>query len=347
MAIKFRANPSTGRRVLAKNGRVYRYNGKSWTTKKPAEINANRFKYRSIYTRGYTSGGYKNSSPWRNVNRTQHATDTTANLGDLMDRNAAYTMSSYSDYNQYIYNATVGGTHATLGNYTNSISMVNEAGRAHSTTWDTPSSFSSYGDLSVVMDPGLVNAYLIGGGYEACKHNLVTEVMGAHGSAGSYTSSFNLSFQGALYGWHFSTYSPGSVNVKFEFSTETYSDGNLSLGTNNGWGKALSTKDGWAYVKASPNTGSLIYKVSDLTGVNIRTDLVTPDGNAGEENYQSGQEHGYCLGHYNGSQNNNTYKVDYATDTLTNLGSDAQPKGHDGCSSAGTAPASSGIIGGL
>lgn len=347
MPIKFKVNPSAGDRRLAKNGRVYKFNGHSWTTRKEVEINNNRFKYRSIYTRGYVSGGYKNSSPWRNVNRTVHATDTTTNLGDLLDRNAAYTMAGYSDYNKYIYNSVSGGTHASLGNYTNSISMVNEVGRAHSSTWDTPNSFTGYGDLSVVLDPGLVNAYLIGGGYNACKHNLVTEVMGAHGSAGNYSSSENLSFQGEKYGWHFSTNSPGSINLKFEFKTETYSAGGLSLGTNDGWGKALSTKDGWAYVKASPNIGSAIHKVSDVTGSNLRTDLVTPDGNAGEENYQSGQEHGYCLGHYNGAQNNNTYKIAHPTDTLTSLGSDAQPKGHDGCSSAGTAPASSGIIGGL
>ena len=66
----------------------------------------------------------------------------------------------------------------------------------------------------------------------------------------------------------------------------------------------------------------------------------------GEENYQTGQEHGYCIGHYNGVQNNNTYKVVHATDTFTTLGSTAQPKGHDGISSASCASASAYILGG-
>jgi hypothetical protein len=77
----------------------------------------------------------------------------------------------------------------------------------------------------------------------------------------------------------------------------------------------------------------------------MRTDLNFD--NSGEENDQTGQNWGYCVGHYNGAQNNNTYKVHSITDVYTVLGSDAQPKGHDGSSSGATASASALILGGL
>ena len=336
----FPSSPSTGDTYFE-----YAFNGSSWTTNDAVFAN-NRFKYRSIYTRGYVSGGYKASSPWRNVNRTQHSTDTSTNLGDIMDKNSAYTMGSYSDYNQYVYQAYDGGTHTTLGNYTNSISMVTETGRTHDSAWDTPNNFGSYSDIGVVLSPGLTAAWLMGSGYDMCKHNLVTEIMSAHGVGGAYQSDFNAAWQGDTYGWFLSTYSPGSVNLRFTFATETYDSGGLTVGTN-GWGKALSTKDGFAYVKNGGNVVNTVYKVDDGTGTNLNTGLTTPDGNAGEENYQTGQEHGYCLGHYNGVQNNNSYKVVHATDTFTTGGSDMQPKGHDGMSSASCASASALLIGGL
>ena len=40
------------------------------------------FLYRTIIVQGYMLGGYKDSSPWKNVNLTIHATDTTTNLND-------------------------------------------------------------------------------------------------------------------------------------------------------------------------------------------------------------------------------------------------------------------------
>ena len=43
-----------------------------------------------IWTHGYVGGGYQNGSPWNNVNRTVHATDTSTNLGDILDRSGAY-----------------------------------------------------------------------------------------------------------------------------------------------------------------------------------------------------------------------------------------------------------------
>ena len=63
-------------------------------------------------------------------------------------------------------------------------------------------------------------------------------------------------------------------------------------------------------------------------------------GPMGEENFMTGMRKGYMLGNYNGSQNNNTFKCNYANDGITNLGGTSQPQGHAGMSSAHCSSAS-------
>ena len=56
-----------------------------------------------IITHGYTGGGYKDSSPWKNVNRTQHNNDTSTDLGDKMSKAMAYGDGGSSDTNFYVF----------------------------------------------------------------------------------------------------------------------------------------------------------------------------------------------------------------------------------------------------
>jgi hypothetical protein len=58
-----------------------------------------------------------------------------------------------------------------------------------------------------------------------------------------------------------------------------------------------------------------------------------PLTNSGEENFTMGQDWQYCLGEYDGLQNNNAWKFYYSTETGFSGGSDMQPKGHAGSSS--------------
>ena len=74
----------------------------------------------------------------------------------------------------------------------------------------------------------------------------------------------------------------------------------------------------------------------------------TPPKNNGEENWQIGQNWGYMLGAYDAAplgQNNDAEKVNYLTDTSTAMGSDTQPKGHDGASSGSCATGSAAFVG--
>jgi len=346
MAYDFPSSPSVGQQYLSPKD-LYLYDSSgSWTTMGDTQTTnpfTNSFKYRTIYTHGYVSGGYKDVSPWRNVNRTVHSTDTTTNLGDILDRNAAYVDGSYNDYYQYIY-ATDNSWPGT-GTYTSSLNMSTETGRTNDSKWNTKSSLDNYGDSGVIINSSLTMAWIVCTGTNIDKHNLVTEVMYDSGQGGSCGTpgDWVCCWYGQYYGWvkHSNN---GNRNHKIDFATETWSSAGLTVGTD-GWGKALKTKEGYAYVKNGGNIVSSAYKVNDNTGSNIRTDLNF--NNAGEENYETGQNWGYCLGEYNGAQNNNSYKVTHGTDTYTTLGSTTQPKGHDGMSSAAMASAAFTMVGAL
>lgn len=335
---------------VAPTGRIYLVDGPSYTTKSDtrpdnpfSNSSANLYRYRTIYTHGYVSGGYKDSSPWKNTNRTVHSTDTTSNLGDRLDYGAAYVDGGQSDYNLYVYGVV--DAFSGSSTWTSSVSMVTEAARAHSSTWDLK---TSRDDLGCIVNSNNTIGYISGGNSSNTdKHNYTTETMYALGSVAAGFTSGNVTY-GATASWYGETrgwiWAGGGGSLAW--STETWSNGGVSVGTD-GWGKALSSKHGHAYVKNGGNTTNSVYKINDNTGANINTGLTTPDGAAGEENYEMGQNKGYCLGHYNGAQNNNTYSVNYITDVFTSLGATAQPKGHDGMSSGATASASSTIVGAL
>lgn len=346
MAFDFPSSPSDGTRYIAPSGQLYVYGAGSWNvttdTLGIANPRTNTFRYRTIYTHGYVLGGYKDSSPWKNVNRTVHATDITTNLGDKLDYGASYVDGGYSDYNAYVYG--VSDSFDGTSTWTSSMSMATESIRAHNTAWDTK---TTRGDVGCMVNGTSTIGYITAGNStDTDKHNYVTDVMYNAGSVAPGPTA------GASYGnvaeWHGETkgwiWASGGAN--FTFATESWTSGGTTVGTD-GWGKALSSKHGWAYVKNGGNIVAGIYKLNDTSGAQLNTGLSAPDGSAGEENYEMGQDWGYCLGHYNGAQNNNTYKVNYLTDGLTTMGSDTQPKGHAGMSSASTAPAAAFVTGTL
>lgn len=301
------------------------------------------FRYRTIYTRGYMMAGYKDSSPWRNVNRTEHATDITTNLGDLLDRSGGYIDAGYSDYYAYCYNMSNSLNTGATSTWTSSISMSTESGRTHNSSWDLTS--ARY-EVSALLNPNLTIAYLSGGGsYLTDKHNYVTETMYAAGTAptnpGVGSATMSTSFFGEYRGWLIAS----SAACYFTYSNETWTNGGMST-SSDGHSKMLGTKLGWGYGKSGGNTATTtITKWSDITGVNLGNPCITPSP-SGEENFEVGQNWGYSLGNYNGAQNNEAYTIRYYNDTLMALGSASQPKGHDGASSGGCASASSQVLGG-
>lgn len=343
MAVDFPSSPSQGTTFLTSLG-LYVYDGTAWTVNtsvnSPNIALASSFAYRTIYTRGYVSNGYANGSPWRSVHRTVHTTDVTTNLGDLQSQSGSYLDGGWSDYYHYVYNASTGvGASST---YVSAMNMATEAARTHSTSWDLKTSRTNCGAL---MNSSLSAAYVTAGGSTATdKHNFATETMYNLGNAcptSGGTSGGVSRFFGASYGWAWANGGGGYIN----WATELWTSGGLSISTD-GQPKGLSSKLGWAYCSTgSYAASSTYYKINDLTGANISTTISRPES-CGEENCQVGQYWGYTLGSYNGSQNNNTSKTNYLTDTVTAMGSATQPSAHSGQSSGCCGSASALILGG-
>ncbi len=343
MAYDFPASPSNGTQSIQSGG-LYIYSNGTWNSS--AEdlgiLNPynNTFKYRTIFTRGYTAAGYKNTTPWSNINRTVHATDITTNLGDTLSRSGAYLDGGFSDYYQYVYG--LANSYSASESYCSSVNMTTETGRGNDSAWNLKTARVNH---VAIMDSSLTIAYITAGNTTATdKHNYVTETMYAAGTAPANPSVSGTSTKmlGETRGWVIGS----GVSAYITFATETWTNYGYFNGTD-GYSKVMSSKWGYGYGKSGTNTATTaVTKYNDTTGSSSGVVCYTPD-NGGEENMQMGQNQGYQLGNYNGAQNNNAYKISYITDALTAGGSDMQPKGHDGMSSGCCASAASSVLGGL
>ena len=279
-----------------------------------------------IITHGYVGGGYQNSSPWRNVNRTNHSTDATTDLGDKMSDTAAYIDGGHSDTHFYAFG--LGGMGGNDDAWR--MQMSNESGTAMNNTMG-----QSKDDLGCFMDyhHGGANIYTMSGGNATVdKYNMNNHSRsGASGSpsGGTYGSSA----QGRLRGWS----SHDSTKYYYVFSTDTWNSWTGTVPGTDGWGKANSSYMGNFYMKNGGNCTTEVCKHDDYTGVQRSVYNVAYSG---EENYQMGNFKGYCLGEYNGNQNNNSYKMSYTSDTYSVGSQTMEPKGHGGMSSAACASAS-------
>lgn len=344
MAIDFPSSPTTGSLSLQTPG-LYVYDGSGWTmntaANSPDIFITNQFLYRAIYTRGYMSNGYIGGTPWKNVNRTVHTTDTTTNLGDMHNNTGSYLDGGWSEYYHYVYNASgaVGGSSTNVS----AMNMSTESSRTNQSSWNLKVSRTNNGAL---MNPSLSAAYITAGGSVTTdKHDYATETMYSLGNncpTSGGTSGGVSRFFGATKGWAWANGAGGYMT----WTTETWTSGGLTL-TTDGQPKGLSSKLGWAYCTQGSYAGAnYYYKINDDTGANIATAISRPE-TCGEENQQVGQYWGYSVGSYNGaSQTNNTQKTMYLTDTVMAMGADTQPKGHSGASSGATGSASALIIGG-
>jgi hypothetical protein len=145
------------------------------------------------------------------------------------------------------------------------------------------------------------------------------------GIAGNYAT--------AAHGQTAAFFNCGGSKKYITYSNQAWTSYSSTQSTD-GQGKYLSTKKTWHYIGQGTNTSSrYITKFSETTISDVTTTL-DRGFIAGEENNQMGQEWGYCLGQYDGQQNNKSHKMTYSNDTVTVLGAAGRPKGHYGMSSA-------------
>ena len=327
---------------------------------------------RSIFTHGYVAGGYKDGNPWRSLNKTWHSNDITIYVGEQLQKAGGYNGGTFSDYNGYVHGAT--GAYTGSGTDTSSYSLTTGVARTQLSqyaganpggpfgyTGNNPTGDGqgiAYGSTSAVgtgsWDTSVSRTYFaanvnqigqvgyITGGSESSnvdKFYMPTEIMymtTSHGLTGSHATSAH----GATIGWWCIA---GSLRYQ-TYSSDAWST--WSPGTSfstDGVCKMLSTKLGYHYCGTSSNVTTGFGRWSDSTGSYTSNSLSKPQA-LGEENMEMGQNWGYCLGQYNGQQNNYTFKVNYSTDAMTVLGTDSQPKGHAGLSSATCSSAAASVV---
>lgn len=321
------------------------------------------WRYRTILTHGYIAAGYKGYNPWRSVNKTWHQTDTTIYCGEQLDKSAAYFDGTFSDYNAYChgtsdtwqgssshtssYNLANGSRRSTLSQNFNFFGSATApygyqghnpaadgltygggaAAPAGTGSWDMSVARVAHGCASTQINGA---GYIYGGGSSVTnKMHFPSEIMyattsspviwGTAASVGGQTLAYILGNSAA------------GANQYMSYTNDAYTTWGFNGGTSDGNNKSLMSKYGWFYTGVGGNTDNRMWKFNDSTAVYISA--MTKLGAFGEENHQMGQDWGYCLGSYNGQQNNWTVKTTYSTDAMVTMGFATQPKGHFGTSS--------------
>ena len=287
------------------------------------------WRYRTIINRGYMAGGYRSSVPWQNVNRTNHSNDTSSNLGNIMDQPGTYLDGGFSDVTGW-----------TWGNDPSYPTNSNR-GWAFNMTNDTRKGYNN-GNLNMSTgrnDHGVSNedtskSVITGGGSantDIMNHS--TETMRTNVNNSSLSSDYLGAAWSQTAGYHWN-----GTHRKISFSTESWSG---MFGTQGTHSKGLTSKYGYYYIGPPNNTRNL-EKVNTSNDSSIGTIGNYPNGqnSQGEHNMQTGQDAGYSIGMWQGSngQANDSWKLTYSNDSMSNgnAGQSAlQPKGQPGCSSGG------------
>lgn len=304
------------------------------------------WRYISNISHCFIAGGYYNAESWRTVNRCDASTDTTIDLGGLMAANGVTSPNGnrsgmrYSDssndrwtgnaicYSTYAYgenNHCENFNMITNTMYGNGARLNNSTNGNNAWTDDTRRT-GYYGG-----NPGI---------YEKFSHvtmNRITEFSGYQSY--SYHATFFNEDNGFTYS---ATTGNQSLAERHSFSTDTRSTGAFSVtngfdGATGNHTKAISTigygQDECWLIGWNIDNRTMIIRFT--TGSSVAGPNQTI--NNGEGNCVSGpvDSHGYSLGGYNGSpQNNHADKMNYANSTITRV-SAADLRPHSGASSGG------------
>ncbi len=274
---------------------------------------ATPFKFRQVVTTTYMVGGYQNGVLWNNCNRTVHSTDTTTNLGDGYIQNFHYKSGASTRTKVHIWN----------GGFVTAFNM-----RTESASNSGSINFSG-SNTSTIQDSDFQYAWING---EGCGQNrrwtIASESITA--DLGNGWNDHSAAIFGETRGIYWGN---SGQTQRLIFATEAVANMGYSAGAH-GQQKGLSSKDGKGYGGNEGNyNGGNQFRVTNIeTESNIST-VGKPFGNMGEENYVHGQDKGYCIGTYDGAQNNRAFVLTYATNSGFETGATTQPKGKGGCSS--------------
>jgi len=257
--------------------------------------------------RGYTLAGYKNSTSWKNVNRTDHASDTTYDLGDQISTSDAYTAGSSNGTYAYVFHS--GDNWNVNGSAINRFNMLTDTNANISTTMANSMNRTS------VMRSKFLYAYTFGNG-EPNKFDHQTETATltgwANGDGGGALHGGNPACgYGEIRGWH----NQGSSGSWVDFATESRNSWG-STGTD-GTNKTISTYTGFMYWNTGGGyrTTNNMSKRYDYSGGQVTTIGKFNGATSGEESYHTGELKGFMVGMYDGAQNNTGAIMDYQTNS--------------------------------
>jgi len=277
--------------------------------------------------------GYKDGNPWKSVHKTVASTDQTANLGDKMGTPASYTSGGCSLKLCFMWGAST--SHPGTSTNTTCMNMFTDTEYTPTSAMHMVQSRNDCGTVFKEHDFAWISG---GGSSNVDKFNYHNETMATSSISGGINNGAD---QAACSGFSDQHYGYWWVNAatssqKVTFATDTFTSS--SQWAANGQQKGISSKvrKGMGGNEGSYNGGYNLRKWNLVSDTNYGT-MAKPQTNCGEENFTMGQDHQYMLGNYDGAQNNENWKIYYATDTGTANVAGLSPTAHAGQSSGACA----------
>ena len=301
------------------------YDGQQW---QQVAVGDGGFKYRTVITASFVQGGYKSATPYNNVNRMVHSTDVCTNLGNILAYAFSYSCGAPSRTKSWTFGAN--GAHSTANVNCVAINMYTETGQSYSSANNMSASRNDAGAAFKETEYCHITSNTT-----SDKFNFTTETSAA-GLTGIIANGAHDGVQ-ALCDQNKAHLYGTNTGQTITFATDTVGSDTPQGSSFSGvhtQQKPINSKDHKGYFgNEGSYNGGYNYRVLDLnTNVLART-VPKVMTNMGEENYDMGQEHQYCLGQYDGAQNNRGHKFFYTTDTGYELGSGSVRTGIPGGSS--------------
>ena len=319
-------SPANGQVIYnATEGKMEIYHGGNW--KDINDTRAGDYFYRTVITTSYVLGGYKDGTPWKNVNRMVHSTDVMTNLGDQMSIAANYVSGACNLTRAFIWNAA---NSPGSSNQTTAFTMTTETNAGLQSQWHT---------RRVRADAGTIFnqhyfAYILGGGNaDVDVFNLTTEtaykenagpIVDFGDEVGKYNTTFvgdsnydygTSAVSGETAGWAYSGDGAGG-STKLTFSTATVQSAPGSYGP--GYYQSLIDVPGSYFL--SQNTANVAGSTNRWAVVNA--------SNGQQKGINSKLGRGWTgnEGTYNGGYNYRRWNLN----TETYLGTIVRPIGNSG-----------------
>ena len=302
------------------------FDGEQW---QQVAVGDGGFKYRTVITTSYVMCGYKSSTPYNNANRMVHSTDVMTDLGNIMAYTTSYSCGAPSRTKSWVFGAA--NAHSTASVNCIALNHATETGVAYSSANNMTSGRNDAGAAFKETEYCHVTSNTT-----SDKFNFTTDTSAA-GLTGIIANGSHDGVQALCDQNKAGLYGDGTGQM-LTFATDTvgadFLDSAAAIVGVHTQQKPINSKDRKGYFgNEGSYNGGYNYRVLDLNTNTLSRIVTKVMTNMGEENYDMGQEHQYCMGHYDGAQNNRGHKFFYTTDSGYELGAGSVRTGIPGGSS--------------